>query len=332
MGGDAYRGEADNLTQWAWCHMVNRTDRYVYYRSRSPATSIKRPLTKDRLLRHFRAVNRSGIVSLHSASKRSGQFSTSRWVCFDVDCHGGDDASKSMKTAMILTETMESMGLPPLALSSNGIGGVHLYLIFDQPIFCHHAWALCDLVLRCSNVVCEYAPHSQWIDRDNIMAKAMRLFGRHHSRDFWSLAMEGGMMLDENETVRRILSYDCIKKEAIPHEVFARGDAVIRAKPRRRFAVQTNVVSNTTLTYLRGDVTNGQRNRMLFASACDLQARGRSFDNALSILLKPSLSMGLSESEVRGTIRSAYKKDRLPGRASYVNWRDISSIAKRVNS
>ncbi len=328
----AYRRNAERLAEWAWERMVNRTDRYVYYSEERMRTTKSARLDLGRVLQHFRASKRSDLISLPSNSECGRRHSTAKWSCFDVDCHGGDDPAKSSVTAHSIKEAIEMMGMNPLMLSSNGAGGFHIYILYNRPIAVHFAWGVCRIVLNQAQTACEFAPHNGRCDIDNIQSKPMRLFGKHHTRDHYAEVVEHDKILSGGHAIQAILQHQPTNVEAIPTEAFEAGNLEVAPRKRPTYEPRfSNTVSQTTIDYCRGLAPNGDSNRMLFGAACDLKARGLSYEEAVGILEPASTARGKSASELHATVRSAYKKNRVPGRSAFSTIQQVAE-AKRIRS
>ena len=137
---------AEELAQWTYEHMVNRTDVWGSYlamekrRSREmsfytapfPAARGKQFLTKGMIAKHFAGLA-GHLISLHSTSADK----TSRWLAIDIDRHDGDEAVNpecNLAAAMAWHDRLAGMGFDPLLFDSNGNGGYHLIIIFSEPV------------------------------------------------------------------------------------------------------------------------------------------------------------------------------------------------------
>src|SRR5437867_6457 len=99
----AWHARAGELADWATARLANRLDAYGEYRpeeeigreyQRRDGTTgklgaqqtIKRRLTRDRLVRHFQARARSDVLGLHTADADN----RSKGGALDIDHHGPD--------------------------------------------------------------------------------------------------------------------------------------------------------------------------------------------------------------------------------------------------
>jgi hypothetical protein len=76
------------------------------------------------------------ILGLHAVVRRRGDGTCwSRWVAWDIDCHGpGDDPGRNLRYALELCDRLRVLGFDPLLLDSNGRGGYHVWVVFAEPI------------------------------------------------------------------------------------------------------------------------------------------------------------------------------------------------------
>ncbi len=67
-----------------------------------------------------------------------------------------------------------------------------------------------------------------------------------------------------------------------------------------------------TLYFIKKGAPAGERNSRLFTSACDLNGRGYTEQEAIDMLIRPAMNSGLTPVEVETSIKSAYSKPRMP--------------------
>lgn len=90
-------------------------------------------------------------------------------------------------------------------------------------------------------------------------------------------------------------------------------------------------LSRSTLDFIVNGAGEGERNRRLFAAACDAAGCGATFGEALNELDGPAARAGLDGEEIEQTVRSAFGKprtaarpagatDAVPGPTSYAAW------------
>src|SRR5262249_10405107 len=122
----------------------------------------------------------------------------SQWLCIDIDQHGDGDFSESnFNAAKGWALALKAFGFHPLLIDSNGKGGFHLYVFFDQPIITSHVrqlgrWLTRDWRERGLNGPPEVFPKQPEIalEGDGSFGNWTRLFGRHHKHDHWSQVLD----------------------------------------------------------------------------------------------------------------------------------------------
>jgi hypothetical protein len=195
-----WRERASELADWAMRCLVNRTDvwgRYVRRRGEETSQVITAPfrdergkvfLDHDSLRKHFRTHQPSGQLGVHSASRDL----TSRWLALDIDLHDPDDMSVSregnLAAARGWLQALVGLGLDPLLMDSNGIGGFHLMVLFAEPMSTDsvHRFGknlVADFERRGLDQRPEVFPDKPTWDR---YGDWLRLPGRHHSRPHYT--------------------------------------------------------------------------------------------------------------------------------------------------
>lgn len=144
---DEWRERADELASWVMTHLVNRTDvwgRYVRRKDDDSTRAVTAPfrdergkvsLDHDSLRKHFRRTGPSGQLGIHTGSRDR----TSRWMAIDIDRHDPDDAfavsaEGNLAAALGWRQVLVDHGLDPVLMDSNGIGGLHLLVVFAEPM------------------------------------------------------------------------------------------------------------------------------------------------------------------------------------------------------
>ena len=146
----------DELADWIMTHLVNRTDvwgRYLAKKKRKDGDCSDKKtglsgnvvtapfkdergkvfLGKSSLVKHFKATD-GGVLGIHSV----GRGGTSRWLAIDVDRHDKEDLSVTAEGNFVAARgwytDLQKMGFDPLMFDSNGDGGFHIWVIFDEPM------------------------------------------------------------------------------------------------------------------------------------------------------------------------------------------------------
>ena len=144
LTAERWAARADELVDWTWKRAVNRTDAFGRYYQRNGAVEIttdKHGLTKEILAQHFRARGIADIVGLHTTSfepiegMTGGGVSQSGWLCAEIDNHTDGDAPEvNERAAVAWYDVLVGLGFHPLLSDSNGRGGFHLRVMFDERI------------------------------------------------------------------------------------------------------------------------------------------------------------------------------------------------------
>lgn len=87
-------------------------------------------------------------------------------------------------------------------------------------------------------------------------------------------------------------------------------------------SIDQTKLSSRTLSFMRNGAPSGQRNQELYIAACDFNGCGFSQESAFSSLYQAS---GLTETEVKATIKSAFKNNRSPSAKSQGDWKSMWS-------
>lgn len=229
----AWGSRADELAEWAWTRLVNRTDAWGGY---CEAGTITRPakatrgkveLLPESLARHFHGKHAFHIIGLHSGS--IGPDSTARWIAADIDAHGEvSDAIAERNTAAALYwfDTAQRLGFTPLLTDSNGKGGFHLRILFATPIplslaYCFSRWFFRDAAERGLPDL-EIFPKQPALaspGHDGQYGNWLRVPGRHHKRDHWTRCWNGIAWLAGNSAIEKFLAIGGDDPAIIPQEV-----------------------------------------------------------------------------------------------------------------
>ena len=172
-----------NLAQFVMANMVNRTDAYGVYRGGKSFTN-KTELNESVIADHFKD---KGTIGLHAMSEAG----TCKWCCWDFDCHHGD-METSLKNVfeagqLVNRLTTTPFDIYPLVENSDGKGGVHVWLRFNDALAvqCLHLWAK-DIA---GDLACEVNPKQSKVGKPGkpgFFGNFVRLPGKHHKRDHWS--------------------------------------------------------------------------------------------------------------------------------------------------
>ncbi len=227
---DEWRERAPELAEWTFERLVNRTDvwgRYLKKQHRENTrgernNAITAPFRDERgkvflglssLEKHFKAKDGGGVLGLHSV----GSDGSSRWIAIDIDLHDEDDLSVTREGNFVaakgwLTKLVE-MGFDPLLFDSNGRGGYHLWIIFDQPMRTKSVRKFAESVVSDFDKKGLDAPPDLFPGnfRSHHYGSWLRLPGRHHTHQHYSRVwndepwVEDNLWLEGHEAIDRIL-------------------------------------------------------------------------------------------------------------------------------
>lgn len=218
---DEWAERASELADWAMAMLVNRKDVWGQYSVLTPAERRRHgksykamtlpvkdqrggdKVTLDKLTRHFasRPLRKPQIIGLHAQSEAG----TSRWFGIDIDLHDPDEttaedhARRNLNAALFWWQRLLEQGYDPLLFDSNGFGGYHLWVLFEQPAPTTDVFAMAHAIV------------SEWQDRSldrepetfpkkykpGKLGAWFRLPGLHHSKPYHSRLWSGDEWLDD---------------------------------------------------------------------------------------------------------------------------------------
>jgi len=246
-----WAARADELAEWAYAHLLNRTDvwgsylpfakraKQTFFTAPFPAARGKEFLTKAHLARHFAALDGS-ILSLHSTSADR----TSRWITIDIDRHEKDEEATiegNVAAAVAWHDKLVSLGFDPLLFDTNGRGGYHLWIIFSDPVPTADLFAWCGAVIddwdaRGLPRRPETYPKRPMLE-EGAHGDCLRLPGRHHTYEHFTKVWSGDPELPEpwlegNGAIDRILQTRLAAPSQLPPPSPAAPDEAPKKKPK----------------------------------------------------------------------------------------------------
>jgi hypothetical protein len=265
---------APELARWTMQHLVIRDDCYCHYtwdkrtQERGVTTEKGWPrgtqiLTLEVLDKHYRGRNRNHIMGPHIAVPQLGPddppSGLTRQIAWDIDNHGGvwEDPIKNHRFALCLFDRAwrfweqwcdDDRTGQPLLTDSNGIGGFHLRMYWDEPIqvadaHAFGAWLCRDHVSFGVQKV-EIFPKQQ---KASSFTHFLRLPGHHHRRQHWSRVWNGNNWLDGLPAVEQILRGTSLLRFAPPPEAVP-VPAVATERPARPVVARTLAEAPTDFT------------------------------------------------------------------------------------
>jgi hypothetical protein len=195
---------APELAEWAMKRLVNRRDVWSQYTIKNDKVSVvmlpikeRRKLGTDmvtinKLERHFMGKAPNHLVGMFSISDHA----TCKWLAIDIDLHdesvaNADEIIEANKTALFAWAwRLRAQGMDPLVMDSNGVGGFHIWVLFDKE------YPLADVYDFGEAIRSEWEeyglprkpemfPPKREVGPDDL-PYTLRLAGRHHSRPHYT--------------------------------------------------------------------------------------------------------------------------------------------------
>jgi hypothetical protein len=227
------KAEKKQYARWLTRHIVNRTDAYIVENKwhAEDRQGKKLPLTAQVICDHV--VGKKPVAYHAVGALGTEQANKCKWVCIEIDNHKDSPEQAATNTAFCrsLYDRLVSMGFRPLWEDSNGAGGYHLWILFDEPI-------TADLAYRFGRwLVCEPRDEDKlawqaWFDRQpevfpkqrqvteqHPYGNGCRAPGKHHRRDHWSRIWNGEVWLEWPEAIDFIVTIQGDPANLIPPEV-----------------------------------------------------------------------------------------------------------------
>lgn len=235
--GCQWHAAADELAAWTSKYLVNRTDCFGRYlpdrlregnRSKSYTAPKKEQrfdgaLSEEIIAQHYRGEDHGHLVGLHAISKDN----TSRWLVIDVDKHGENDPASPQANAGAMKSwgiKLRLEGFHPLLMDSNGDGGYHLLVVFNEPapsnrVYDFGHWIVRDHVKRGLFHEPEIFPKQPNVNPNRPYGSWCRLPGRHHTRDHWTRVWVDGQWLEGRPAIDAIVATSGDSPSLIPEGV-----------------------------------------------------------------------------------------------------------------
>ena len=201
-------------------HLVIRTDAYgkhfITKDGSAARCTVKEPLDRAILLGHFSKAD--PIIGIFTTSVEN----KCKFLVIDIDCHAADEtlASQNQEFAESIASDLEQLGMACLLLDSNGKGGYHVFVIFDEPIPANVARSFGRWLVRDHQDFRLFEPEV-FPKQDSIKGKFgnfVRLFGKHHKRSFYTKVWNGQEFIGGQEAIDLILNHRGVRPESIPSE------------------------------------------------------------------------------------------------------------------
>jgi hypothetical protein len=195
---------APRLAEWAMERLVNRRDVWSQYTIKNDRISVvmlpikeRRKLgtdmvTMNKLERHFSGKMPNHLIGLHSISDHS----TCKWFAIDIDLHDESVANAdeiieaNWQTTLTWAGRLREMGMDPLVFDSNGAGGFHIWVLFDDEYPLADVYDFSDSIRADWKEMGlprrpEQFPPKREVGPDDL-PYTLRLPGRHHTRPHYT--------------------------------------------------------------------------------------------------------------------------------------------------
>ena len=226
----AWRARAEELADWALVRFFVRDDRYGGYyvdqdaggvlaKAARPKVATPGAVTRDLLMRHFRAKGFADVVGSYSLAPG---VSTGRTAFADIDAHDpGDDPVLNKRYAEHLYAKLVGAGFSPLA-ADYGEGSFHVGVLFDTDVPGPVLLAFGSWLVRDAKAFGMPGDVERFPKQSTVLAGKfgnwLRLIGRHHKRDAWATVFDGTTWLEGGAAVAHVLSLSGDSPDRIPAE------------------------------------------------------------------------------------------------------------------
>lgn len=229
---------------------------------------------------HFSGHDTLGMYTTHP--KRQ----TCKFFGLDIDAHEGQDVDvvANWLFALRCYNELRAMGLHPMLEDSNGKGGYHVWVLFDNEVFATHLYALgCWLRKYTPNGVCVEAFPKQPTIMEIGYGNQMRLPGKHHKSAHWSGIYDAPTqtMVYDMKAIQLILACPLSKADNIPSHVLQYVEQKTPTTPN------TTATTNTQDNQTAGDwmqAYSGDLKTLDIEKLCEDRIAGRSSNGFIDIV------------------------------------------------
>ncbi len=219
--GEEWLARAPDLAAWGMERLVNRKDVWGQYTVLTPAErrregkhykamTLPRPemrghdmVTIDKLTRHFasRHHRKPQIIGLHTTSKER----TCKWFGIDIDMHDDsktdaeDHGRRNLNGAINWWRELQTKGYDPMLFDTNGNGGYHLWVLFQDPAPAQDVYAMVKEMAErwAGNGLSEEPETFPKQPRDDSIGAWFRLPGLHHTNFHYAALWSGDDWLED---------------------------------------------------------------------------------------------------------------------------------------
>jgi len=174
-------------------------------------------ITMRKLVRHYSGRAIPHLIGLHSISDHN----TCKWFAVDIDLHdeliaNADEVVQANTGAVFeWAQRLRDQGFDPILMDSNGVGGFHLWVVFDKEYSLKDTYDFADQLRSDWEELGlprrpEIFPPKREVKPDDL-PYGLRLPGRHHYRPHYTRiynfdAVEGNEWLEGGEAIEAILA------------------------------------------------------------------------------------------------------------------------------
>jgi hypothetical protein len=219
--GEEWTARAPELAEWAFARLVNRKDVWGQYTVLTPAERRREGrsykamtlprvemrghdmVTIDKLTRHFasRHHRKPQIIGLHTTSKEG----TCKWFGIDIDMHdegksdAEDHARRNLTGAVNWWKELQGKGYDPMLFDTNGQGGYHLWVLFEEPAPAIDVYAMVKEMAErwTSNSLSEEPETFPKQPKEDHIGAWFRLPGLHHTNYHYATVWSGDDWLED---------------------------------------------------------------------------------------------------------------------------------------
>ena len=195
---------APQLAEWTMEHLVNRRDVWSQYIIKNGEVSVvmlpikerrkigAEMITMRKLIRHYSGRAIPHLIGLHSISDHN----TCKWFAIDIDLHNelianADEVVQANTGAVFeWAQRLRDQGFDPILMDSNGVGGFHLWVVFDKEYSLKDTYDFADQLRSDWEELGlprkpEIFPPKREVKPDDL-PYGLRLPGRHHYRQHYT--------------------------------------------------------------------------------------------------------------------------------------------------
>ena len=239
----------------------------------------------------YHIYHRVNVSATQASKKKDITQVTALWL--DIDGIDGD-----------YYQRLEEFKMPPNVVINSG-GGFHAYWLLREPVTIDSEDKRFEVERIMQGMILAYGDGADDATKD--ITRILRTPNFYNIKDKYNPHPLCHIIYhDDNDNER--ISYDIMKR------AFHHLGAPKVLKPRRHIpsSAYSDDIPRYVRNYLEHGAMSGERNRKLYAAARGFLDAGKSQFEAESQLINRAMSDGLSESEAKNTIASAYRSSPNP--------------------